>query len=67
MLTWGGLRGGLSIALALSAPEALGSSWIVGATSLAVVFSIVLKGGSMNWLLSRRDRAQAAASSETLT
>lgn len=51
VLTWGGLRGGLSIALALSVPEALGRSWIVGATYLVVVFSIVFQGGSMDRLL----------------
>ena len=53
-LTWGGLRGGLSIALALSVPEALGRSWIFGATYIVVVFSIILQGGSMDWMLSRR-------------
>jgi CPA1 family monovalent cation:H+ antiporter len=51
VLTWGGLRGGLSIALALSVPEALGRSWMLGATYLVVVFSIVLQGGSMDRLL----------------
>lgn len=51
ILTWGGLRGGLSIALALSVPEALGRSWMVGATYLVVVFSIVIQGGSMDRLV----------------
>ena len=51
VLTWGGLRGGLSIALALSVPEALGRSWMLGATYLVVVFSIVFQGGSMDRLL----------------
>lgn len=58
VLTWGGLRGGLSIALALSVPEALGRSWILGATYMVVVFSIVTQGTSMNWLLHRRARKQ---------
>ena len=49
VLTWGGLRGGLSIALALSVPEAFGRSWILGATYVVVVFSIVFQGGSMDW------------------
>jgi len=61
VLTWGGLRGGLSIALALSVPEALGHTWMLGATYLVVVFSIVLQGGSMNWLLHRRKRQRATA------
>ena len=54
VLTWGGLRGGLSIALALSVPEGLGRSWIVGATYIVVVFSIVIQGGSMDWILRLR-------------
>ena len=61
VLTWGGLRGGLSIALALSVPEALGRSWMLGATYVVVVFSIVTQGASMNWLLRRSARKQLAA------
>lgn len=60
ILTWGGLRGGLSIALALSVPVALGRSWILGATYLVVFFSIVLQGGSMDWILRRRHSPAAA-------
>jgi len=53
VLAWGGLRGGLSIALALSVPERLGRDWILAATYIVVVFSIVLKGGSMDLFLKR--------------
>jgi CPA1 family monovalent cation:H+ antiporter len=61
VLTWGGLRGGLSIALALSVPAAFGRAWILGATYLVVVFSIVIQGGSMDWILrSRKSRRLAA-------
>jgi len=56
ILCWGGLRGGLSIALALSVPEALGRSWMLGATYLVVVFSIVIQGGSMEALIRWRNR-----------
>jgi len=59
VLTWGGLRGGLSIALALSVPQALGRSWILGATYLVVVFSIVIQGGSMDLLLRRSQHKTA--------
>ncbi len=59
-LTWGGLRGGLSIALALSVPAALGGSWIFGATYLVVVFSILIQGGSLHLVMSRRNRKRAA-------
>ena len=51
VLTWGGLRGGLSIALALSVPATLGRSWMLGATYLVVVFSIIVQGGTMNLFL----------------
>lgn len=60
VLTWGGLRGGLSIALALSVPEDLGRSWIVGATYILVVFSIVVQGSSMQRFL-RRSHSEKAA------
>ena len=52
-LTWGGLKGGLSIALALSVPPELGGSWIFGATYCVVVFSILAQGGSLQWMLKR--------------
>lgn len=53
VLTWGGLRGGLSIALALSVPDRLGRSWILAATYIVVVFSIVIEGGTMDLFLKR--------------
>jgi Na+:H+ antiporter len=57
-LTWGGLRGGLSIALALSVPAALREMqtgrWIFAATYMVVVFSIILQGGSLQFALSRK-------------
>lgn len=61
LLTWGGLRGGLSIALALSVPAQFGRSWILGATYLVVVFSIVIQGGSMDWILRHRKTHRLAA------
>jgi CPA1 family monovalent cation:H+ antiporter len=59
VLTWGGLRGGLSIALALSVPAGLGRSWMLGATYLVVVFSIVVQGGTMDALLRWRKNKMA--------
>ncbi len=65
-LTWGGLRGGLSIALALSVPKTLGTmqigSWIFGATYMVVVFSIILQGGSLQLVLAREQRRGVAHS-----
>ena len=62
-LTWGGLRGGLSIALALSVPKTLGEThtgqWIFGATYIIVVFSIILQGGSLQFFLARKQKMTA--------
>jgi CPA1 family monovalent cation:H+ antiporter len=60
-LSWGGLRGGLSIALALSVPAALNGSWIVGATYLVVVFSILVQGSTLHlFMILRRKRTTAS-------
>lgn len=61
ILTWGGLRGGLSIALALSTPEAMGRSWMLGATYIVVAFSILVQGGTMEFVLRWRKARRAAA------
>jgi monovalent cation:H+ antiporter, CPA1 family len=52
-LSWGGLRGGLSIALALSVPESQGRSWILATTYFVVMFSIVIQGGTLDLFLNR--------------
>jgi monovalent cation:H+ antiporter, CPA1 family len=52
-LSFGGLRGGLSIALALAVPVNQGRSWILTATYIVVVFSIVIQGGLMDLFLRR--------------
>jgi CPA1 family monovalent cation:H+ antiporter len=51
VLSWGGLRGGLSIALALSIPDSYGQGWIVSSTYVVVVFSILVQGGTIGMLL----------------
>ena len=51
VLAWGGLRGGLSIALALTVPQRLGREWILAVTYVVVVFSIVITGGTMERFL----------------
>lgn len=51
LLTWGGLRGGLSLALALSIPASVNEAWILPTTYFIVVFSIVIQGGSMGLFL----------------
>jgi CPA1 family monovalent cation:H+ antiporter len=52
-LTWGGLRGGLSIALALSVPASQGQTWILATTYFVVVFSVVVQGGTLDLFLNR--------------
>jgi CPA1 family monovalent cation:H+ antiporter len=44
MMTWGGLRGGISIALALSLPASVERDLIVVVTYVVVVFSILVQG-----------------------
>ncbi len=50
-LTLGGLRGGLSLALALSIPAGEGRNWILVATYSVVLFSILVQGGMLDILL----------------
>lgn len=51
ILTWGGLRGGISVALALSLPGGTERDLILIMTYMVVVFSIVVQGLSINRLL----------------
>lgn len=44
ILSWGGLRGGISIALALSIPEDMHRGTFVSLTYIIVIFSIVAQG-----------------------
>ncbi|MEO6188456.1 MAG: sodium:proton antiporter [Ginsengibacter sp.] len=44
ILTWGGLRGGISVALALSVPKYMYGEMFVSITYIVVIFSIVVQG-----------------------
>jgi len=44
VLTWGGVRGGISVALALSLPDNEHKPLILTATYCVVVFSIIVQG-----------------------
>ena len=44
VMTWCGLRGGISIALALSLPESSEKSVIIAITYVVVAFSILVQG-----------------------
>ncbi|PHR59311.1 MAG: sodium:proton antiporter [Robiginitomaculum sp.] len=47
VLTWGGIRGGISVALALSLPDVPEKALILSATYGVVVFSIIVQGLTM--------------------
>ncbi len=51
ILTWGGLRGGISVALALSIPPVPERTTIITITYIIVVFSIVIQGMSLGRLV----------------
>lgn len=47
MLTWGGLRGGISVALALSLPRSYHNEIFISVTYIIVLFSIIVQGLTM--------------------
>jgi CPA1 family monovalent cation:H+ antiporter len=53
LMTWGGLRGGISVALALSLPASPERDLILAITYVVVVFSIVVQGLTMDKLVKR--------------
>jgi len=55
LMTWGGLRGGISIALALSIPSTNGTTrdFLVSITSIVVLFSIMVQGLTLGSLVKR--------------
>ena len=52
ILTWGGLRGGISVALALSLPQGQTRDAVVTITYAVVVFSILVQGLTINRVIS---------------
>lgn len=52
-LTWAGVRGGISVALALSIPDSPARSDILSATYGVVLFSIIVQGLTLGWVARR--------------
>lgn len=53
VLTWGGLRGGISVALALSLPAVAAKESILAITYTVVVFSIIVQGLTFKRVVAR--------------
>lgn len=60
VMVWGGLRGGIAVALAFSMPEGPPRNLFLVLTYVVVVFSIVVQGLSMDRLARRAARAAEA-------
>jgi len=56
IMTWGGVRGGISVALALSLPYTQAKPLIMMATYVVVVFSIIVQGLTISPLVRRISR-----------
>lgn len=53
IMTWGGLRGGVSVALALSLPDSDAKPVLLAVTYAVVIFSIVVQGLTVKWVIGR--------------
>jgi monovalent cation:H+ antiporter, CPA1 family len=61
ILTWGGLRGGISVALALSLPLGPERDTVVTLTYMIVIFSILVQGLTIGWVVKHTVPCEAPA------
>lgn len=60
VLTWGGVRGGISIALALALPIGPNRLPLLAATYLVVLFTVLVQGSTLGWVVRRMVPADPA-------
>lgn len=65
ILIWGGLRGGISIALALSLPDGMSRSVELTATYIVVLFAVIAQGGTISRLIERWKARYAITTTST--
>lgn len=61
VMVWGGLRGGISIALALSLPAGEPKNLLVTATYVVVLFSVLIQGSTVSQVIARASSPRTAA------
>ncbi|MEP7229448.1 MAG: sodium:proton antiporter [Ginsengibacter sp.] len=66
ILTWGGLRGGISVALALSVPKYMYGEVFVSITYIVVLFSILVQGLTIGKFAKRLASKDASSSGGTV-
>jgi CPA1 family monovalent cation:H+ antiporter len=63
-LTWAGVRGGISVALALSLPDNAARSTLLAATYAVVLFSVIVQGSTLGVVARRTVRTEEQTSAK---